>query len=151
MHNEWSKRTDSGLPILKRSAHPWYVRFDRCNDPGVFTAENDHNPFVAAVCPECHGLGRWAVNEGGIHHDFGCPRCNCSGVIDEAVRLFAENKPPALVEADLDGRTRCTHCGVRFRISDPAVWTGRRHSCGQRLIVIRQGPDARTDAQEQSP
>ncbi len=46
MHNEWSKKTDSGLPIIKFRGNDKAVRFD---DATIFTEENDHNPLVAAT------------------------------------------------------------------------------------------------------
>ena len=47
------KRTKSGLPILRRHRHAWYVRFE---DLSLFTKENDHNPVVAAQCPTSNGV-----------------------------------------------------------------------------------------------
>jgi hypothetical protein len=131
MHGRWSKRTDSGLPIVK------HFRFD---DATIFTEENDHNPLVAAKCPECRGRGTWAEPnpEAGDHFNCGCQTCNLSGVIDEPARLFDNDNPPLTITADPEGRAKCPHCGWRFRITDKAVWTGWRHRCGQRLRVQKE-------------
>jgi hypothetical protein len=146
MHDEWSKRTASGLPILKKSVHPWYVRFNCCDDPGLFTVENDHNPLVVATCPDCKGAGRWCHDdpETGTHYYCQCPRCNGSGVIDQPARLFDNDKPPEVIRVSPDGWTRCPNCRVHFCISDRAAWTGWRHSCGQRLTIRQENESART-------
>lgn len=156
MHNKRSKRTDSGLLILKMHVRPTYVPFDHVDDiAAVFTSENDHNPFVAAICPKCGGCGEsiglvpadynfnLLIDDPeagdsvvGWHVDFGgCPRCNGSGVIDEPARLFNNDKPPETVRANANSVARCPNCGLRFSTKVRGIWTGWRHCCGQRLIV----------------
>lgn len=130
-------RTRSGLTILKRGPRPWFVRFE---DLSIFTVENDHNPPVASTCPQCAGAARWSHDDPvtGAHYDCRCPRCGGDGVIDQPAPLFDNDRPPAAVRADAEGRAQCPACGVRFRTTDRAVWTGWRHSCGQRLNVQQE-------------
>ena len=161
MHRQWSKRTDSGLLILKMYTHPTYVNLDHCGDiAAIFTAENDHNPLVAAKCPKCNGMGQWAIpvpDESRIddlisensevaagyavghgHIDCWCSHCNGSGVIDEPARLFNDDKPPETVRVNANGVTRCPNCGLKFSIKVRGVWTGWRHRCGQRLSIEQE-------------
>jgi hypothetical protein len=120
------KTTESGLPIRK------LVQFA---DPTLFTEENDHNPTVAAICPDCHGVGRWSEDRGAVHRDYMCPKCRGLGCVDSPAKMFDPDAPPVTVQANSKGWVTCPGCGIRFNTNYRDTWTGWRHKCGQRLHI----------------
>ena len=108
-------------------------------DREFFTDENDHNPLVIPNCLHCV-MGRVAGTAGGPGQSHGhttCPKCNGCGHVVPAVpsRLFSNDSPPIPVSCNEYGFTRCPACGLGFKHYDSRVWSGRRHSCGQKLLV----------------
>ena len=117
-------KTKSGYPIRGRLDY---------GDKSLFTHENDHNPMVAKICPECEGVGRWSEDIGEIHGDFICVRCDGLGAIDEPEPLFQEECEIISVEVPENGFIRCPGCGKGFATYSNHTWTGRRHKCGQKI------------------
>lgn len=105
-----------------------------------FTEENNHNPFVLASCPHCHGRGRYDTylesSSGVVQTLHQCEACSGTGVSPEIELYFKNNNEPIPVAADADGWIKCPNCGRRFAITDKHAWTGLRHTrCGQILHV----------------
>jgi hypothetical protein len=113
-------------------ADPKQIRFD---DATLFTDDNDHNPVVRAICPDCKGAARICVQHGPLHGDGFCATCHGVGSLDRPGRLFDNDAPPESVTPNQHGYLKCPGCGVAFRAIPPApnVWTGWRHKCGQRI------------------
>ncbi len=123
--------TASGLPIVNHRLGPDLLAL---REVGAFTPENQHNPLVAAPCPECDGRGKWCEQRGTVHSDHCCQACRGSGVIDRPIRLF-EDDTAVEVARNPDGWLTCPRCRKTFATKDASVWSGMRHRCGQRIIV----------------
>ncbi len=106
----------------------------------TFTVENDHNPLVLEDCGACRGTGTQCRQETGGGADAyalgGCVACGGAGVTGQVEPYFSGELPETIAHADPDRWVTCPCCDVRFKTSDPAAWTGRRHlRCGQKIGI----------------
>lgn len=104
-----------------------------------FTEENDHNPLVVNSCPKCIN-GRTAGEYQGPNKSCGhgrCEECDDTGVsTPPAIELmFTNNNEPISMSCNTYGFLRCPNCNQGFKYYDKRVWSGVRHSCGQKLII----------------
>lgn len=118
--------TPRGYFIHKRGGH--------ITDHSLFTDDNDHNPQVAQKCPKCDGKG------------VCCLQCQGLGLIDEPGEWFTNGEPERTVRPNAYGFLQCPGCGTRFSRSDKNVWTGRRHTCGQKIRLELGDVAAEQDA-----
>lgn len=107
-------------------------------DHTLFTDENDHNPRLARVCPKCGGKPIIIVDYTGpdgrhVHGDGVCSRCRGLGVIDEPGEWFSNGANECVVRPNPYHYLQCPGCGRQFSHYDPNVWTGKRHTCGQKI------------------
>jgi hypothetical protein len=123
-------KTINGIPIK------WSLNFE-CSE--YFTEENDHNPLVIPNCPHCI-MGRKAGPSKGVNESQDhviCEHCSGSGNLTPpiAAPLFKNNSESIKVSCNAVGFLRCPCCNNGFKYYDKRVWSGRRHSCGQKLII----------------
>jgi hypothetical protein len=122
--------TINGFPIK------WGLNF-LCGQ--YFTEKNDHNPLVIPYCPHCI-MGRSAGQFNEANKSQGhviCEHCSGSGNLTPPipVLLFENNSEPIKVSCNPAGFLRCPYCNLGFKYYDKRVWSGRRHSCGQKLVI----------------
>jgi len=116
------------------------TRFGLCfRNKEFFTEENDHNPMVIPNCSHCI-MGRTAGTYGGPNRSNGhglCVQCHGTGVAIPPIAkpMFENNSPAIPVSCNAHGFLRCPSCGFGFKYYDDRIWSGKRHSCGQRLII----------------
>ena len=101
----------------------------------LFTKENDHNPIVQKLCPKCKGNSRWSTDIDSVHSDYMCIHCRGVGSINEPSKLFEDEKEIVCLQPNEKGWIDCPNCNRRFKPSDPNVWSGWRHLCGQRIKI----------------
>ncbi len=123
--------TKSGLPIVDHRLGPDLLAL---RDLGALTTENQHNPLVAAPCPQCDGRGKWCEQHGPVHSNHRCQTCRGSAVIDRPIRLF-DDQPAVEVTRNPVGWLTCPRCRKTFATKDASAWSGLRHRCGQQIIV----------------
>jgi hypothetical protein len=106
-----------------------------------FTDENDHNPLIRKVCPECKGYRKRDIRgelPGGTRTWTLtiCKKCAGKGWV-EGVQKYFENDSPAIpAKVSAMGYVQCPCCGWKFSIKDKHRWTGRRHMrCGQKITL----------------
>lgn len=104
-----------------------------------FTDENDHNPLVIPNCPHCIMGKRGGEYRGpnrSIAHQR-CESCDGSGVdsTEEPIRLFDNEFTPEKISCNKVGHVRCPKCGIGFEYYDKKAFSGKRHNCGQKLVI----------------
>ena len=113
----------------------------------VFTDENDHNPLIQKVCPECNGYGkRDKYTENDKETGMGawtlsaCPTCKGHKAVDGTQHYFDNDQPAMVAELDESKWFRCPNCNKRVASYDKHNWTGKRHmKCGQKIILKEKG------------
>lgn len=108
-------------------------------DEQYFTEENDHNPLVIPKCPHCI-MGKTAGEYRGPNESMAhtrCEYCNGTGHIHPPVpeKIFAETSDPIEVSCNKAGYLRCPKCGTSFKYYDKRIFSGKRHTCGQKLTI----------------
>jgi len=124
-----STLTVDGVPIARSLT---------LRDAQFFTDENDHNPAVIPDCPHCiRGKLPYLWGNRPIAGHARCPHCHGTGTLTPAVPspLFANDSAPIHVQRVGLGSVACPSCGRAFSTTDLRVWSGRRHVCGQKLVI----------------
>ena len=98
----------------------------------LFNDENDHNPMVARPCLRCNGKGFYRVYD-PPKGDVSCEECGRIGAFEDPEPYFEHEAEEVTVTPNDAGSVQCPFCGKRFPIKSNQYWTGRRHSCGQKL------------------
>jgi hypothetical protein len=100
--------------------------------PELFNDENDHNPLVARPCLRCNGKGFYRVYD-PPKGDVSCEECDRIGAFEDSEHYFESDATEIAVAVNDAGSVKCPCCEKRFPITSNQYWTGRRHSCGQKL------------------
>ncbi|SHI61532.1 hypothetical protein SAMN02745181_0504 [Rubritalea squalenifaciens DSM 18772] len=112
----------------------------KLGNPDHFNAANDHNPLVLPDCPVCKGYGKQDVSSGGgsVWSLMECAECNGKGFVVGGTPepYFTKGNTAKEVRRNSAGWIKCTFCGKAFKDYDRNVFTGLRHKCGQKLIII---------------
>ena len=130
MHLDRIMKIIEGYPLRK------FLTFD---EKEFFTEENDHNPLVALCCPKCIN-GRAAGEYRGPNKSRGhkrCEVCDGTGVSTPLIiePMFNNNDDPVEAACNAHGFLRCPSCNIGFKYYDSRIWSGVRHSCGQKLTI----------------
>lgn len=99
-------------------------------DRRFFNRSNDHNPVVGARCQSCNGSGRF-----GEVSDIPCFACKGVGALNQPVHFFNNDNAPAEARVRADCWITCPGCSHSFSL-ERGDWTGWRHACGQRIILL---------------
>lgn len=108
-------------------------------DVQYFTEENDHNPWVIPKCSHCI-MGRVRGEYRDPNSSSGhlvCEYCNGTGYAHPPVpvKMFSDTHEESVVACNSVGHLRCPHCGVGFKFYDRRAFSGKRHTCGHKLIL----------------
>ena len=114
-------------------------------DKQYFTEENDHNPLVIPKCPHCI-MGKIAGEYFGHNITQGhirCEHCNGTGYAHPPLpeRMFTEETNAIEVSCNKAGHLHCPKCGWGFKYYDKRIFSGKRHTCGQKLIIDTSAHD----------
>jgi len=117
--------------------HGYFYYLGCLSNDIAFSDDNDHNPIVARVCPKCNGQPKLIYERfrNGTAIDRCCSRCQGLGVVDEPGGYFSNDEPVQTVRPNSHDFLQCPACRIHFNYRDPKVWTGRRHICGQKIIL----------------
>lgn len=110
-------------------------------DEAEFTEENDHNPLIRKICPECKGSGKRDIK--GEYPDgrrtwtlSTCKTCDGNGWLEGSQKFFDNDSAAVRAKVSGMGYIECPCCGWKFSIKDRHRWTGRRHMrCGQKILI----------------
>lgn len=111
-------------------------------DEAEFTEENDHNPLIRKICPECKGYRKRDIKrefpDGALSWTLtSCTACDGKGWVDGSQNYFDNDSDVVPAEVSAKGYVECPCCGWKFSIHDKHRWTGRRHMrCGQKITLI---------------
>src|SRR5690242_4879952 len=90
--------------------HGYYIhqRGNIITNHALFTDDNDHNPQLAKVCPECDGkptiIIEHTLPDGRrVHGDGVCSRCRGCGVIDEPGSWFSNGAAECTIRPNKHG------------------------------------------------
>ena len=110
-------------------------------DEAEFTEENDHNPQIRKICPECKGCGKRDI-KGELPDGTRtwtltlCKGCAGKGWVEGTQKFFENDSEAMPVKVSAMGYVQCPCCGWKFSIKDKHRWTGRRHiRCGQKIML----------------
>ncbi len=132
---------ESGYPVEDFLLPGAMSRWSPEDPSPYFSDENDHNPFVIPICPECRGFG-YKQSLGKMDT---CPLCLGLGILPEAQPLFEDaDRSVHITYIEQDGRVTCPKCGIRFSLETKKLWSGKRHltmCCGARLLLLPRPDD----------
>lgn len=111
-------------------------------DQAEFTEENDHNPLIRKVSPECKGYGKRDI-KGELPDGTRtwtlklCGSCRGNGWVEGSQKFFDNDAEPVAATVSATGYAQCPCCGWKFSVKDRDRWTGRRHiRCGQKINLV---------------